>query len=126
MKKRLRKKLRIGEFREFGFGAGFRFSDRLTPNARNDFLNRFIEEAIEQNGLQYGGGGAGSAWNGFIALNQPRGSTRESHRKAVEDWFIHEAQIQEYYITAMIDAWYGSLEDAEINWITKHHPLEIE
>ena len=56
VKKRLRKKRRVGEFQEFGFGAGFRFSDLLTMEARNNLLNRFIEEAIEKNGLQFGGG----------------------------------------------------------------------
>lgn len=38
MKKRLRKKKRIAEFQEFGFKAGFRFSDRLTLQARNELM----------------------------------------------------------------------------------------
>jgi uncharacterized protein YggL (DUF469 family) len=123
MKKRLRKKKRIGEFKEFGFKAGFRFSNHITKKARNNLLNRFIEEAIEKNGLQFGGGGGGSEWDGFVAINKSRGSTLETHRQAVENWFIHEAEIQEYYVTTMIDAWYGHLDDAGINWIIKHNPL---
>ena len=116
MKKRLRKKKRIAEFQEFGFKAGFRFSDRLTLQARNELLVRFIEVAIEKNGLQYGGGGAGNEWNGFVALSKPRGSTLESHRRAVKRCFIHEAQIHEYYISTMINAWHFNLDDAKINW----------
>ena len=57
MNKRLRKKKHLGEYQEFGFKAGFRFSNELTRSTRNNLLNRFIEEAIESSGLQYGGGG---------------------------------------------------------------------
>jgi uncharacterized protein YggL (DUF469 family) len=119
MKKRLRKKKRIGEFQEFGFKAGFRFSDRLTTEARNHLLEKFIEEAIEKNGLQYGGGGDGNEWNGFVALDKPRGSARERHRQAVENWFIQEAEVNEYYLTDMVDAWYGHLADIDVKWIRK-------
>lgn len=122
MKKRLRKKKRVGEFKEFGFKAGFRFSDQLTIKARNNLLNRFIEDAIEKNGLQYGGGGAGNEWYGFVALNKSRGSTHERHRQAVENWFIHEPEVQEYYLTDMIDAWYGHLNVVDINWVRKPDP----
>lgn len=119
MRKRLRKKKRVGEFQEFGFKTGFRFSDQLTIKARNNLLDRFIEDAIEKNDLQYGGGGDGNEWNGFVALNKPRGSTLERHQQAVENWFIHESEVEEYYLTDMIDAWYGHLDNVDINWIRK-------
>lgn len=119
MKKRLRKKKRVGEFKEFGFKAGFRFSDQVAKNARNDLLNRFIEDAIERNGLQFGGGGGGNEWNGFVALNKSRGSTLEKHRQAVEHWFQQEPEIREYYLTDMVDAWNDHLGDVDINWIRK-------
>ena len=119
MKKRLRKKKRIGEFQDFGFKAGFRFSDQLTISTRNNLLNRFIKDAIEKNGLQYGGGGDGNEWNGFVTVNRPRGSTLERHQQAVKSWFIHEPEVQEYYLTDMIDAWYGELDDVNIDWVRK-------
>jgi len=74
MKKRLRKKKRIGEFQEFGFEAGFRFSNELDTETRNDLIERFTEKAIKDNGLQFGGGGE-SEWIGFVALDKARGST---------------------------------------------------
>ena len=82
-------------------------------------MNRFIKDAIEDNGLQYGGGGAGNEWNGFVTLNNPRGSTLEKHRQAVENWFIHDPEVIEYYITKMIDACYGDLDDVEIACVRK-------
>ena len=119
VKKRLRKKRRVGEIQEFGFGAGFRFSDLLTMEARNNLLNRFIEEAIEKNGLQFGGGGDGNEWNGFVALNKSRGSTLETHRQMVEKWFTQEAEVNEYYLTDLVNSWYVDLDDLEINWVKK-------
>ena len=82
-------------------------------------LDRFIEEAIEKNGLRFGGGGGGNEWNGFVARNKSRGSTHEGHREAVENWFIHESEVTEYYLTGMIDAWYGHLDSVDINWVRK-------
>lgn len=119
MKKRLRKKKRLGEFQEFGFKTGFRFPGQLDTNASNDLLDRFIRDAIEKNGLQFGGGGAGNEWNGFVALATPRGSTLETHRQAVENWFKQEPEVQEYYLSDMIDIWYGPSAGEDRNWIRK-------
>jgi uncharacterized protein YggL (DUF469 family) len=119
MKKRVRKKKRLGEFQEFGFKTGFCFSDQLSVESRNNLLNRFIEIAIEKNGLQFGGGGGGNEWHGFVTLDNSRGSTLVKHRQAVEIWFILESEISEYYLTDMIDAWYGDLDDVEIVWVGK-------
>lgn len=119
MKKRLRKKKRLGEFQEFGFKADFRFLSQLDTKARNDLLDRFIEHAIENNGLQFGGGGGGNEWNGSVALGKPRGSTLETHRQAVENWFKQEPEVKEYYLSDMIDIWYGHLADGDRNWIRK-------
>ncbi len=118
MKKRLRKKKRIGEFQEFGFKTGFRFSDELDTITRNELIDRFIEIAIENNELQFGGGGE-FEWNGFIALEKARGSTLDHHREAVKQWYIQESKILEYYITSMIDAWHGDFDNLEIQWLRK-------
>jgi uncharacterized protein YggL (DUF469 family) len=119
MKKRVRNKTRLGEFQEFGFKTGFCFSDQLSAESRNNLLNRFIEIAIEKNGLQFGGGGGGNEWNGIVALDKPRGSTLETHRQAVESWFKQEPEVKEYYLSDMIDIWYGRLADGDGNWIRK-------
>lgn len=51
MKKRLRKKKRIDEFQEFGFNIGFRFSSELNIEIRENFIDKFLEKAIEGNSL---------------------------------------------------------------------------
>jgi hypothetical protein len=40
--RRLRKKLRVGEFREFGFDVSFTFRDGLDENQLTDFWDAFI------------------------------------------------------------------------------------
>jgi len=109
MKRRLRKKKHVGEFQEFGFHVGFEFEADLTDDQRNALLERFLREAIEANGLQFGGGGIGNAWTGFTALNG-RGSATEHHRQAVEAWMRKQDPIRSSYVGPLIDAWYGDFD----------------
>src|SRR3989304_3596579 len=116
MKKRLRKKKRIGEFKESGFKIGFRFLDELSTESIDHLIDRFIEQAIENNGLQFGGGGKGSEWDGFVVLDKHRGSATDLHREAVKQWFMQESEILEYHVTQLIDAWYGDFDNVKIEW----------
>ena len=62
MKKRLRKKLRLREFREDCLPLNFNMQADLTADERNKILDRFIQ-MIEDTGLQFGGGGCGTEWS---------------------------------------------------------------
>ena len=53
MKRRLREKRRVGEFRELGIDLRVHLSVETDVDS---FLDEFIEEAVERNGLQFGGG----------------------------------------------------------------------
>ena len=119
MNKRLRKKKRIGEFQEFGFEVGFRFSSKLDEETRNNLIDCFIEKAIEDNGLQFGGGGGESEWIGFVTTEKPRGSTTTHHQEAVKQWLNQEIKILEYYVTSMIDSWHGDFDNVEKQWVKK-------
>ena len=104
MKKRLRKKLHLGEFREFGFSVAFQTPSTLSTDERNSLLDAFIE-MIEQNGLQFGGGGL-DKWEGFVALDS-RGTATEQHRQAVHKWLNNHPQIESIIVGELIDSWYG-------------------
>lgn len=119
MKRRLRKKKRLGEFKEFGFSVGFRYSNALDGNAEDELTARFIDEAIIDNGLQFGGGGCSPEWRGFVVAEKKRNSTSKHHQEAVEQWFIQESEILEYYVTPMVDTWHGNYNDEEIQWVNK-------
>ena len=119
MKKRLRKKKRIGEYQELGFATGFRFSDTLDMETRNNLLDKFIKQAIEDNDLQFGGGGGGNEWSGFVAADEYRVSATDSHRDVVQEWFIREPLVLEYYATSLMDAWHSDFDNIEVKWLKK-------
>ncbi len=107
MRKRLRKKKRMGEFQELGFSVTFRFSKDLSIEESNKLNDDFIGKAIEQNGLVCGGGSTDNEWEVFVTLDEPRGSTTEQHRHAVENWLSNDSRITEYEVGPLVDAWYG-------------------
>lgn len=104
MRKRLRKKLHKNEFQEMGFEVQFRMPSDLTESDFDDLIDLFIEEAIEANGLSFGGGG-GDEWSGFVALDG-RGSTTDEHREKVGQWLESRPQILEWHVGPFVDAWY--------------------
>lgn len=75
--KRLRKKLRIDEFQELGFNLSVSLKDDLDAESLEAFVDEFIFEAIENNGLVFGGG-FNKDLSGFAALEK-RGSVTVSH-----------------------------------------------
>jgi uncharacterized protein len=104
--KRLQKKLRIGEFKEYGFAVSFRPSESLSPKARDAFWSSFMAELIEKRGLAFGGGE-----EGFIT-KFGRGSATEEDRKAVSAWLEKQPGIERIVVGSLEDAWYGHAEDA--------------
>ena len=99
--RRLRKKLRIGEFKEAGFEINFKFKAGLTSEDRLDILMKFVTEAIESRNLSFGGGESG-----FITRTG-RGSTTEEDRQAVNSWLLSCASIDQVRVNENEDAWYG-------------------
>lgn len=84
MKKRLRKKLRLDEFREDCLPLDYNMQADLTDDERNETHDRFIQ-MIEDTGLQCGGGGRGTEWS-FIVEICGRGSVTAEHRRTVLAW----------------------------------------
>lgn len=96
--RRLRKKLRVGEFREFGFAVGFRVSPALSTQGVDELWNRFILDAIEARGLAFGGG-----QEGFVT-KVGHGSATEADRDAVRAWLTARSGVDDVKV--------GPLEDA--------------
>lgn len=106
MKKRLRKKLRLGEFRELGFEVSFRLSDGLDQPGLNRFWDSFIGEAIEARGLMCGGA-CGRVWDVFVT-RAGRGSAAEQDRRDLAGWLERYANVSEVWIGPLIDAWHSA------------------
>jgi uncharacterized protein YggL (DUF469 family) len=104
MKKRLRKKLRLGEFREFGFEISCRLDEGLSDDESERIVDDFIA-MIEANGLQCGGGGVPGRWHCFVAC-EGRGTATEEHRQIVARWLAAHPQVTEHTIGELVDAWH--------------------
>lgn len=104
MRKRLRKKLHLGEFREFGFEVAFRVADTVSDAGLDEFLDAFIGEAIEARGRSCGGG-CGREWDIFI-IRAGRQSATEEDRAAVEEWLKNHGAVCDIRIGPLVDAWH--------------------
>ena len=99
--RRLRKKLRVGEFKEEGFEINFKFKVGLTNEEQLDILMKFITEAIESRNLSSGGGE-----NGFVTRTG-RGSTTDEDRQTVSSWLLSCTSVEQVRVNENEDAWYG-------------------
>lgn len=123
MKKRLQKKLRLGKFCEFGFLMGYRYAADKTEAQRYELLERFLEKAIEANGLLCIGfpkEGQDNQFQAFVMLDQSRGSVSEEQRQAVQDWLKADSEINAYHVSPLMDAWYSDFNaEPSGDWQTK-------
>jgi len=123
MKKRLRKKLRLGEFKELGFLLGYRYAEDKSEPDRYELLERFLEKAIEDNGLLCIGFPKESQQNqfeAFVMVDESRGSVGDEQRQTVAQWMKSEAEISAWYVSPLMDAWYSDFNtDHEADWQTK-------
>lgn len=107
MRKRLRKKRRLGELRENIFGVRVSLRDGMVPQVNDDeFLWRFLESAIEANQLLAGGGGQGPTWEFYVQSTRRR-SPSEVQRKAVGLWLAEQPEVRSYILGDFFDGWYG-------------------
>ena len=104
MKKRLRKKRRLGEFREDCFELTFEMSPTLN-DVEIDLLTDAFIDMIESNKLQFGGGGS-VRWSGVVQ-GPWRGSATESDRQAVLDWLDQHPDVLSAQAGPLRDAWHG-------------------
>ena len=104
MKKRLRKKLRRGEFREECFELSFDLDPALTVEQSNELIAVFVD-FIEGQRLQFGGGGD-SVWTGVVEAAGRRSATA-SDREAVLHWLRAQPQILAATAGPLLDAWHG-------------------
>ena len=105
--KRLRKKLHVDEFQEFGFLISFMLPENIAREIQDSFFDQFIAEAIENNGLIFGGSIGGGDSGGFVtALNrQGKGGITEEHRALVRSWLAAQPLVSNIQIGEFIDAW---------------------
>lgn len=102
--RRLRKKMRVDEFQELGFDLAWQFADGTTNEEIDVFINKFFDEAIEPNGLGFGGEGD-LIWHGLICT-QKIGKCTDEHRHLVEKW-LKDAGAQSVAVSELYDVWWA-------------------
>jgi uncharacterized protein YggL (DUF469 family) len=106
MNKRLRKKKRVGEFKELGFGV---LGD-LRPGTSDDEIDAFVDRLIvvvEARKLGFGGGGGRDGkFEGFVT-RMGRGSATEDDRTALAAFLAGEDAIVRHEVGVLRDAWHG-------------------
>ncbi len=106
MKRRLRKKKRLGEFRELGFQIRAELRDRIEDSDFEAFMDRWIG-AVETRQLAFGGGGGRDGkFEGFVARAE-RGSATEDDRQALAAFLEGDVAITRREVGELRDAWYG-------------------
>jgi uncharacterized protein YggL (DUF469 family) len=107
MKKRIRKKLNLGEFKETGFEITWK-PQELTEADFDRFISEFLD-AIESRGLVFGGGcSSEESWEGVIARNKRYSCPDAADKAFVSDWFKNRTDVKEYTVGQDIDLWYAS------------------
>ena len=99
---RLRKKLRVDEFKELGFDVAWK--DDITSDELDAFVDRFFSEVIQPNGLGFGGEGD-TLWHGLICT-QKLGSCTDENRTAVEKW-LNDNGATSVAVSELYDVWWA-------------------
>lgn len=107
-KRRLRKKLRLAEFQEFGFS----FELIYAPAAidLDDVLDQLID-FVEMHGWAFGGGGSveQAEITGYLC-QAGVGSLQESDRDTIRLWLQSQAWCKSFEIGPLSDCWHNLLE----------------
>lgn len=99
--RRLRKKLCVDEFQELGFELTLTLKDGLSDEELDAFVEQFLGDCIEANGLGY----VGDEDYGFVCLGK-RGSVNEEQRAQVEAWLKGRSELTDSTLSPLMDVWY--------------------
>lgn len=105
MRRRLRKKLRLGEFREYGFQIRADLTAGTDPVA---VLWRLVE-AAEERGLVFGGGGDNPLQ--ALVMRPERGGATEADRETFRELLWSNPAVSKWKVGPLVDAWHGPWKD---------------
>ena len=90
----------------------------MSTGERNELLESFIAEAIEMNDCQFGGGGIGEYWSGFVEPDDPSKSISDDIRQEIENWLSGQSSLMGYYVSEPFDLEHGEIARhyAALNW----------
>ncbi len=101
--RRLRKKLRLGEFKEWGSQFDAKLKS-LSEESMNAFFEAWIGFVIEQ-GWQFGGGCSPDSLSGFLT-KPDRKSMTETDIELTRKWLTARSEVDKVNFDPLCDAWY--------------------
>lgn len=105
MRRRLRKKRHLGEFQEFMVEVTI----QLRPGTEfESFLDDWIENAVEANELQFGGGGKDLTCCGVLQVGDR--DVADGHVRRISEWLAAHRGVATYEIGEPVDACYLKAE----------------
>jgi hypothetical protein len=106
-KPRQRKKLRVGEFSEYGFSLQARLKADLTADAQDALLDAWLF-AVDAQGVSFGGQfDARSTLEGIVFPVGIR-VVDDTVRTALLDWLKARPEIESLQASEMFDIWHGA------------------
>ena len=106
MKKRLRKKYRVGEFKELCFEFSFEYKGDVAAAECEQFLHALVEDCIEANGLNCEGNMTDEGCN-ITARAEDATQTSDAQRLAVKAWLEAREDVELKSFGELVDAWYN-------------------
>lgn len=100
-----RERAEAPDFRQLGFPVFFVVSGGTDGSSMSPVLEAFRYEVLVPHSLECGGGCDNNRFRGFVTRWE--GSANERDRREVSDWFKLRAEIVEYDVGKLIEAWRG-------------------
>ncbi len=92
-------------FRQLGFSVSFSVSPDATERSIRLMLDDFLFEVLTPHSLECGGGFGGDRFQGFVT--QWKASASEADRREVSEWLRRRAEVTEFEVGHLAQAWYG-------------------
>jgi uncharacterized protein len=103
MKKRLRKKLYIKEYKELNFSLKFQFIKEISEEQFDTFVDSFFD-LLEDNELTFGGGASEEYLRGVVSAKYRYESPTEENVKMVNEWLKSRDEVAEFVVGELIDS----------------------
>jgi uncharacterized protein len=85
---------------------------RRTADGFNEFLDDFLEQAIEAQGLTFGGGGHADRLAGVIGVGRADDPI-EARLQHIRRWLDAHADVEACAVGTLVDLWHGPFEEVD-------------